>query len=315
MNLNRNTSLTSWVAKVAITTALAIPFSLLAQDHEKTYPSPQAATDAIVLALRNNDTKALTELLGPTGRDLLNSGDPGSDKADIQAFLEAYDNHHELMEGPGGIRILVVGPTQWPAPIPLRKGASGWYFDSAAGKQNLLFRRVGRNEYDAMEASLQLVKLQRTYAKTSHDGVPAGAYAARFWSRPGFHDGLYWEAQGNDTESPAGPLLAAASDQGYGIVRPSGAKRAPYGGYYYKILIAQGPHAPGGARNYFTNGALTKGFAILAYPAGYKSSGVMTFMTDSHGRTYEKDLGPDTAKIAPTLTSFDPDPSWNLVQP
>lgn len=315
MNMIRNQYLTSQIAKVAITAALALPLSLVGQDHEKTFPTPQAAADAIVLALRTNDSKAITALLGPEGHNLLSSGDAGADKADIQAFLDAYDNHHELMEGPGGIRILVVGPTQWPAPVPLRKGASGWHFDSAAGKQNLLYRRVGRNEFDAMEASQQLVKLQRIYASTSHDGVPAGAYAARFWSRPGFHDGLYWDAQGNDPESPAGPLLAAASDQGYGVVRPKGSKSAPYGGYYYKILTAQGPHAAGGARNYFSNGALTKGFAILAYPAGYKSSGVMTFMTDSHGRIYEKDLGPDTAKIAPTLITFDPDSSWNLVQP
>jgi hypothetical protein len=315
MNMYRNTSLASRAAKVAITAALAIPFSMMAQDQEKTFPSPQAATDAIVLALRNNDTKALTALLGPEGRDLLNSGDAGSDKADLQAFLEAYDNHHELMEGPGGIRILTVGPTRWPAPIPLRKSPAGWYFDSAAGKQNLLYRRVGRNEFDAMKASLQLVKLQRSYALTAHDGVPAGAYASHFWSRPGFHDGLYWDAQGGDTESPAGPLLAAASDQGYGIVRSTHSKPMPYGGYFFKILTAQGPHATGGARNYFTNGVLTKGFAVLAYPAGYKSSGVMTFMTDSHGRIYEKYLGTDTSRIAPNMTSFDPDPSWNLVQP
>lgn len=315
MNMHCKNFLASRVAKVAIMATLAAPLSMLAQDHEKTFPSPQAATDAIVLALRTNNTKSLTELLGPEGLSLLNSGDAGSDKVDRQAFLDAYDNHHGIMEGPGGIRVVVVGPTQWPAPIPLRKGTSGWYFDSAAGKQNLLFRRVGRNEFDAMKASQQLVKLQRTYALTAHDGVPAGAYAAHFWSRPGLHDGLYWDAKGDDTESPAGPLLAAASDQGYGIVRSTGTKPAPYGGYYYRILTTQGPHAPGGTRNYFTNGALTKGFAILAYPAGYKSSGVMTFMTDSHGRTYEKDLGPDTAKIAPTLRSFDPDPSWNLVEP
>lgn len=307
-----NHSIRKMALNIAAAAVLSTGISMQAQSPQA-FPTAQAAVDAMVQALRSNDAGTLHTLLGADARDILNSGDTVQDKADIEAFLSAYDTRHHLVDGPDGTKIVDIGESDWPAPIPLRKGAEGWYFDTATGKQVLLYRRVGRNEITAMEVCRQLVQLEHEYARGEHDGNPAGAYAARFWSRPGLHDGLYWETTNDESPSPAGPLLAYASAQGYGPVHAGDVKPEPYGGYYFKILTAQGPNAPGGAHNYFVNGALTRGFAILAFPAEYKVSGVMTFMADAHGRIYQKDLGNETATVAQGITAFDPDRSWTLV--
>jgi hypothetical protein len=298
--------------------SLLVTGLLAASAHAQTaapqaFPTPQKAVDTLVQAVRANDSAALQSIFGPDAEEILHSGDQAADKGDLNAFLASYKAKHQIVSGPDNTRILNVGAEDWPTPIPLRHGASGWYFDTAAGKEDLLYRRIGRNELDAIKVSKALVTAEHEYARTAHDNHLKGTYAAHFWSSPERHNGLYWEVQPGEPESPAGPLLAYASAQGYEPPASwSPAERKPFYGYFYKILTAQGPNAPGGSRNYFVNGALTGGFAILAYPAEYKSSGVMTFMVNSHGTVYEKDLGDDTGKLAPQISTFDTDKTWTI---
>ena len=286
----------------------------LAQTAPQTFDTPQKAADALVQALQSNDIlSAVQPILGPDGKDVLISGDPLEDKNDRDAFIAAYRIKHQIVASPDGTSILVIGPDNWPTPIPLRKSPNGWFFDTAAGKQIILYRRIGRNELDAISVVKALAQAERDYANSPQTGRPKGTYAAHFWSSPERHNGLYWEVQPGEPESPAGPLLAYASAQGYEPSTWPHDEKQPYCGYYYKILTAQGPHAPGGTRNYFSNGALTGGFAILAYPAEYKTSGVMTFIVSRQGPIYEKDLGDSTPTTAPAITAFDPDSTWTPV--
>jgi hypothetical protein len=252
----------------------------------------------------------MLNVLGRRGADIVSSGDEVADAEARQKFLAAYDAGSKVVTEGDNKATLIVGKDDFPFPVPLvRTGKGMWAFDSEAGRHEILRRRIGRNELAAIQASLAYVDAQNEYADKSRDGVAAGTYAQRIVSRPGKKDGLYWpQVQGED-ESPLGELIAQAQGEGYRFDRG----RAPFHGYYYKILTRQGPNAPGGALNYVVGGKMIGGFALIAYPAEYRNSGVMTFIVNHQGTVYQKDLGKHTASVVGTMTSFNPDRSWKKV--
>jgi len=273
------------------------------------FPSAQDAVDALVAALRAGDQQKLGAVLGPGHQAAIDSGDPIADKASRERFVAWYDQKHSLQMDGDAKAMLVVGDDDWPMPIPIVKGAKGWSFDSRAGEEELLARRIGRNELDAIQVCLAFIDMQKDYAGVDRDGNGYLEYARRWISSPGKHDGLYWPTKEGEPESPGGPRLAEASVQYAGKTGPT-----PYHGYYYRILTAQGKSAPGGARNYVVEGKLMGGVALIAYPAKYRNSGVKTFMCNTDGIVYEKDLGPETAAIAVKVSAYDPDKTWEKVQ-
>ena len=277
---------------------------------QQNYKTVDAAVDALVATAKSGDQKAALVVLGPGGDDIISSGDKVADDAARARFVASYDTKHEIkMEGDDRAT-LMIGDNDYPFPIPLLRKDGKWLFDTEAGRREILARRIGHNELDAIQVSLAFVDAQDEYAEKDRTGAGAGVYAARFVSEAGKKDGLYWPKAEGEEESPLGELFAAASRQGY----HPGERRAPYRGYYYKILTRQGPHAPGGAIDYVANGKMIGGFALLAYPAQYRNSGVMSFMVSHTGIVLEKDLGPDTDEIAEKMTSFDPNPSWKKVE-
>jgi hypothetical protein len=253
---------------------------------------------------------ALVKVLGPAGKRLVYSGDPVADKEGRARFVAIYDEMHKVNPVGDARAELAIGKDAFPFPIPLVKQGSTWRFDTAAGAAEVLARRVGRNELNAIEVCRAFVDAEREYAAKSLGGGVLADYAQRFNSRPGKHDGLYWPAAAGEAESPMGPLVAAAQAEGYdgGALHP---KRAPYHGYYYRILKRQGLNAPGGAYDYVVNGHMIGGFALIAYPAKWGDSGVMTFAVNQDGVVYQKNLGRDTAAIARRITGFDPDATWS----
>ena len=277
---------------------------------QQNYKSPEAAADALVTTAKSGDMKAALEVLGRDGEDIISSGDKVSDDAVRARFVASYDAKHQIaMEG-AKKAILIIGDNDYPFPIPLEKNKDGtWSFDTQAGREEILARRIGHNELDAIQTSLAYVDAQNDYAaKDRGDGV--GTYAMRFVSAAGKKDGLYWPTAQGEEESPLGELFAAASRQGY----RADEGRSPYRGYYYKILTKQGPAATGGAADYVVRGKMIGGFALVAYPAEYRNSGVMTFIVNHDGTVFQKDLGPDTAKLAEAMTSFNPDSTWKKVE-
>jgi DUF2950 family protein len=284
--------------------------SSAAPDASTRFPSPEAAVAALVQAARAGDTAMLLRVLGADARTLIASGDEVADRRSRERFVRAYDDAHRLAEvGPGRL-VLMVGQDGWPMPIPLVQDAAGWWFDASQGREEILNRRIGRNELSAVQVCLAYVDAQREYYVRDPDGDALLQYAQRFRSTPGKRDGLYWDTQPDEPPSPLGALVARAEAEGYPAKRPSGA-RIPYWGYYYRIVKAQGPHAPGGAYDYVVRGNMIGGFALVAYPAEYGASGVMTFIVSHDGVVYQKDLGPGTAATAGALTQFDPDPTWS----
>jgi hypothetical protein len=215
---------------------------------------------------------------------------------------------HRLVIEPDGTTTLYIGAENWPTPIPLVHKGSNWYFDTAAGKQEILYRRVGKNELAVIQTCGGLADAEKEYYAQTHDGQTAQEYAQKFFSDPGKQNGLYWETASGETNSPIGPLVAVAAIEGY--PQPPDRNLEPFQGYYFRILKAQGAKAPGGAHSYIADGKMTRGFAFVAYPAEYRSSGVMTFIVAQDGIVYEKDLGPKTAAIAKAMTKYDPDSTW-----
>ena len=264
---------------------------------------------ALVDALRAEKQDALQTVLGPGSEKLLSSGDKYSDAAERQKFLAAYNEQHKLVPTQPDHMILQIGKDDWPFPIPLVQQDGKWRFDTAAGRAEILYRRIGRNELNAIQACLAFVDAQQDYAEKERAGGGNAAYAQRIVSRPGKKDGLYWPAKAGEEQSPLGELAARASAEGY----RGGAQRTPYHGYYYKVLTRQGPNAAGGELDYIVRGNMIGGFALVAYPAEYGNSGVMTFVVNHQGTVFEKDLGVDTARIAGGMTAFDPDASWRKV--
>ena len=279
---------------------------------DNAFDTPDAAVAAFVTALEQQDMPRLKALLGPASEDLLQSSDPVQDKHDREQFLSAFKARHSLVDDGTEGKTLVVGNEDWPMPIPLVQRDGKWSFDGEAGVDELIYRRVGNNELGAIDTCRGLVAAQIEYASEGRDGDPPGIYALKLISDDGLHNGLYWPTAEGEPPSPAGPFVAAAAGEGYR--RGAGASQ-PYHGYFYRLLFAQGPNASGGAREYFKDGLLTEGFAIIAWPADYGSSGVMTFIVNQDGVVFQKDLGEDTATAAQAIQSFDPDSSWTAIAP
>jgi hypothetical protein len=280
------------------------------QRGQKTFPSYEAACTALLSAVQQEGQSALLEILGPTAREIISGGDDIEDRNGRRKFVEKYREMHRLVREPDGTTTLYVGAENWPLPILLRFKANKWYFDPVASKAEILFRRIGRNELDTIAVCRELVSAQNEYHSEPHDdGVLQ--FAPTFMSDEGRHNGLYWKISTREPESPIGQLLALANSEGYAkeTTRPR-----PFHGYYYRILNRQGRHASGGAKKYMVNGRMTGGFAFVAFPAEYRSSGVMTFIVNQDGIVYQKDLGAKTAIRARALTHYDPDASWTRVE-
>ena len=274
------------------------------------FATPEEAATAFVEKMKANDLGGLQALLGPGSEELLNSGDAVQDAGDRAEFLAAYAARHSFTDEGADRKILVVGEDDWPMPIPLVKTDGRWRFDGEAGVDELIYRRVGANELGAIDVCRGFVEAQIEYASEGRDGDPAGIYALKLVSDEGLQNGLYWPTAEGEPPSPAGPFVASAAAEGYRRVE---GERMPYHGYYYRMLYAQGPNANGGARDYFKDGLYTEGFALVAWPADYGSSGVMTFIVNQDGVVFQKDLGEDTATAVESIQTFDPDSSWVAV--
>jgi hypothetical protein len=278
---------------------------------------PSDAVDALITAIRTDDLDRLRAIMGEEARDILSSGDEVADRAKRQQFLALYDEHHQLIVGrPGGgggddTRTLIVGNADWPFPIPLVRDAGQWVFDAAAGHDEIINRRVGENELTTIQVCKAIADAQREYALTDPDGSGVRQYARKIMSDEGRRNGLYWRTAPGEPQSPLGELVAEASAEGY-VRKEVGP--TPYHGYYYRILEAQGPKAPGGAVDYVVDGKMTLGFAVLAYPADYGSSGVMTFLAGADGVVYQASLGENTTELAQQMKAFDPDERWKTVE-
>ena len=273
---------------------------------QSTFDTPDAAAEALYKAAAASDTSALIALFGPNSREILGQADHVQAKREREVVVAAMRERWYL-EGEGTRREIVIGNEDHPLPIPLVEEGGKWRFDTEAGKDELRFRRVGRNELDAMEVAAAFVEAQKEYAAQSHDGVAKGAYAQKALSDPGKHNGLYWPVEEGQPLSPMGELAAKASTEGYG---GENVRREPLYGYYFKVLTAQGPSAPGGEKSWIVDGAMRGGFGLLAWPAEYGASGVMTFMVGPDGALRQKDLGDETPTAAAAIMRFDPDSSW-----
>jgi len=282
----------------------------LAQDVTvKTFPTYQKAAEAFMSAVRTKDDATMKEILGAEAHGMLSSGDETTDENDREKFLKHYDEAHGFVSETADKVILTIGKTAWPLPFPIVRVNGAWHFDADEGAREVRYRRIGRNELDAIQVIRALHTAQREYFAAEHDGNPKGAYAERIRSAPGTRNGLYWEAKDDEEESPAGSLVAdAAAEDG------QTEQLTPFHGYFFRIIKAQGPNAPGGAAEYVKNGRMKGGFAIIAYPAEYGTSGIMTFVMGPPWRVYQKDLGEHTGDLAKSLTAFDPDSSWKPVQ-
>jgi Protein of unknown function (DUF2950) len=292
---------------------LALVFSPVFADETavKTFPSYRAATSAFVAALSANDEGAVTGIIGAKAQDLLTSGDAVQDDNARKAFLARYHEAHSFVrESPDKV-LLTIGKSAWELPFPIVRVDGAWHFDADEGAQELVYRRIGQNELDAIKVCRALYTAQKSYAAAAHDGNPSGLYAQHFRSEPGTENGLYWDAKPGEPESPTGALVAEAASEGYGPAPTSG-KPTPFHGYYYRIIKSQGEHASGGAKEYVKDGKMNGGFAIVAYPAEYRGSGVMTFIVGPRGRVYQKDLGEGSEQQATSMEVFDPDGSWKL---
>jgi hypothetical protein len=280
---------------------------------QKTFSSPEAAVSALISALKTNNEKTLHALTGSQGKQLISSGDPVADRNGRQQFVRMFEEKHSLRTEPNGSRVIVLGNDDYPWPIPIAKRGKTWYFDTKAGKEELLNRRIGKNELTAIDVLREYTAAQREFIRKDWNGDGVLEFAQKIASTPGKRDGLYWEAKEGQEESPFGPFIAKAWSEGY-AKKPGEGPPIPYHGYYFRILKAQGGSATGGAYDYVTNGQMVLGFAMLAYPAQYGASGVMSFIVNQEGIVYQRDLGTETAKAASAITKFDPDKNWTKVE-
>jgi hypothetical protein len=287
------------------------PVALAATAAQMSFASPEAGITALVEAVKANDQPMLRGILGPHGKKLISSGDKVADQQSREAFIKAYSETNKLVLEGDQQAVLVIGQDEWPMPIPLVKSPAGWRFDTPQGEKEILTRRIGRNELAVIQVCLAIVDAAQEYATLDVDGDRIPEYAPRFVSTPGKHDGLYWQTKADEPLSPLGPLLAAATREGYtdSVSKPL----APYHGYFYRILTKQGNDAPDGAHDYLIKGHMIGGFAVIAYPARYGVSGIMSFMVNQDGVAYERNLGGNTATIAAKITAFNPDAGWRLL--
>ena len=281
-----------------------------AQPKQKSFGTPEAAVETLIKALRDGSEKELLAIFGPGSETLISSGDKVEDRKRREEFVRLYGEANR-MEPVGDRKCVVhVGKNDWPFPIPIVKVGESWRFDTKQGKEEIINRRIGENELGAIQTCLAIVDAQREYAARDRDGDHLLEYAQKFGSSEGKTDGLYWKVKPGEKPSPLGPLVAKAKGEGYSKVE----KPAPYNGYLYRILKAQGESAHGGAYSYLVKGKMVGGFAIVAYPATYAVSGVKTFIVNHEGIVYEKDLGPKTAKLAKSMKTFNPDKTWEKVE-
>jgi hypothetical protein len=300
-----------WALTFAGAAALAScgsPAPAPAAPKQETYDSARAAGAALFDAAQKNDEAGLLTVLGPDAGTLVSSGDATEDADSRTAFVTKYKQMHRIGLDAENRTALFVGAENWPFPIPLASKDAKWYFDTDAGKKEILYRRIGRNEEAAIRICQELAAAQKEYFARAHDGDATHQYAQHFVSASGKHDGLFWEAANGDTESPIGPLLAFASEEAAAKAEHAGPQ--PFHGYYFRLLKAQGKNAMGGEESYLVNGKMTRGFAFLAYPAEYRSSGVMVFLVGPDGTVRQKDLGADPS-LAKAITAFDPDETWS----
>jgi hypothetical protein len=304
----------SSLARDFVLTSLLLMVSALGfaqQAGQKTFPSADEASQALFAAAQSGDKSALLEILGPAGAPIVSSSDDVQDKNSREEFVARFQQMHRLAKEPDGTTTLYVGAENWPVPLPLISKAGVWYFDTEEATKEILFRRIGKNEFAAMEVLNALIGAENDYYSQARDGK-AQQYTQKFGSEEGKHNGLYWKTSEGELESPAGPLVAYAAGEGYN--KREGDGPSPFHGYYYRILTAQGKSAHGGAKSYIVNGDMIGGFALLAYPADYRSSGVMTFIVGQDGVIYEKDLGPKTAELAGAIKEYSPDKSWRKAE-
>jgi hypothetical protein len=295
--------------------ALIISFAACSKPEKpsaRVFTSPDDASNALVTAVKSGDQNGVLAIFGPDSKEIIFSGDPVQDKNIGNAFVAGYDVMHRWRRMPDGGQILLVGADNFPFPIPLRKNDGGqWFFDTAAGKDEILNRRIGRNELAIIEVCGAVADAEAEYFSQLHDGATTKQYALKFISDPGKQNGLYWKSPEGQPESPLGPLAAFATSEGYNAKADA---HTAFHGYYFHMLKGQGNNAPGGAKDYVVDGKMLGGFAFVAYPAEYGNSGVMTFIINQDGVLLQKDLGKTTTEIATAMTEFNPDASWSPVE-
>jgi hypothetical protein len=275
---------------------------------QQTFSSAAEASQALIAALQNDDQQSLLKVLGPGAEEILSSGDQTEDKDNREQFVQKFQQMHRLITEPDGTTTLYIGAENWPTPIPLVHTGNTWHFDTAVGKQEILYRRVGNNELTVIQVCHELVDAEKEYDAQPHDGDSEKQYAQKILSDSGKQNGLYWKVASGEANSPLGPLVASAEREGY--AENGDQKSQPFHGYYFRILKSQQANTHGGAQSYIVGGKMTMGFAFLAYPAEYRSSGVMTFLVDQNGVVYEKDLGRRTAEITKSIVGYDRNPTW-----
>lgn len=280
---------------------------------QKTFATPEDAVKALADAVKAGSLDGVIAIFGPEGKELIDSSEPAIARENQQVFIVAFREKWHLEDAAPDRKTLVIGYEDWPFPVPIVKAGNTWRFDTAAGKEEVLNRRIGRNELAAIDTVHAYVTAQRRYAADGHDGKPAGLHAVKFQSDPGKQNGLYWPAARGQKRSPLGDLVGQAASEGRQVGANAG-QPSPFHGYYFKILTAQGPAAPGGAKNYIVKGEMSGGFALVAWPAQYDATGIMTFIVNQDGVVREKDLGPGTDAAARKMTTYNPDSSWRVTQ-
>jgi len=304
-------NLVRFVVSLVFALSLASSTPTFAQEPgQRTFASAEDAARALLDAMQAQDEQAPLNILGPAGKEVISSGDPVEDSDTRASFVIKYQEMHRLVTETNGTVSLILGAENWPFPIPLVNNHGTWFFDTAAGKDEILFRRIGKNELAAMDACRELVDAQKQYFARPPADLPK-QFAQRLVSDEGRHNGLYWFGASDEFDSPINPLIAYARQN---LPTDQVGEHVPFNGYMFRILTSQGPHASGGAKNYIVDGQMSAGFAFVAYPVEYRSSGVMTFIVDKSGAIYEKDLGPDTTKLAQAMTAYDPDSTWHKVE-
>ena len=302
------------IAAVALLSAGLLTGAVLAQTKtERTFPTPEDAVKALIETVKGGNVESLLEIFGPEGKELIDSSEPAIARQNQQVFTVAVREKWHLEDTAPDRKTLVIGNEDWPFPVPLVKAGNGWRFDTAAGKEEVLARRIGRNELAAIDATRAYVTAQRRYAEAGHDGKPAGLHAAKFQSDPGKENGLYWPTTRGQKRSPLGDVVAQAAAEGRPVTG-NATQPSPFHGYYFKILTAQGSAAQGGAKSYVAKGEMSGGFALVAWPSQYDATGIMTFIVNQDGVVREKDLGPGTDAAARKMTAYNPDSSWRVTQ-
>ena len=282
------------------------------EPQQQMFASPEEAVQGLAKVVKAADVQQLTEIFGPDSKELVNTSDPVTARRNRETFTVAFAEGWKLVDAEQGGKTLVIGNEEWPFPVPIVRDGTRWRFDTAAGKAEVLARRIGRNELAVIRICDTYVAAQHRYAEHGHDGKPARLYAQAFRSDPGKENGLFWPEVKGKPLSPLGDLVAQAASEGRPI--GEGKEQQPFQGYYFKILTAQGAAAPGGAKSYITNGDMSGGFGLVAWPAEYDLTGVMTFIVNQDGMVYEKDLGKDTAATASKMSEYNPDDSWKRVE-